>query len=206
MAILAHEYTHHYLYEHKVKKDETYENEILTEIATAFLGIGQFLVEGYYPITWTSDYYNYVFVSGHKTHSITLGYVTPSTIKKAILLATELRRWNPKEVVRSFKSLSDKLFVYIKLIPYRNEYRRVNKNNDHEAMLKDKQSELIVQYNDLQQKYNQFIKNFDTAKIDKKDGDNFVSLANEMSTGEIYSRILKLKNDSKKDTRKSKNF
>jgi len=128
LAILTHEYTHHYLYEHRVKKDKTSENEILTEIATAFLGIGQFLVEGYRSITWTSDYYNYILVSGHQTHTMTLGYVTPATIKKAIILATELRQWNPKEVVKSFNSLFDKLFVYISLIPYRNEVRKINKS------------------------------------------------------------------------------
>jgi len=59
---------------------------------------------------------------------MTLGYVTPATIKKAIILATELRQWNPKEVVKSFNSLFDKLFVYISLIPYRNEVRKINKS------------------------------------------------------------------------------
>lgn len=195
LAILAHEYTHHYLYEHRVRKNETYENEILTEIATTFLGIGQFLVEGYYPITWTSDYYNYVFVSGYKTNTITLGYVTPDTIKKAILLATELRHWNPKEVVKSFRSLFDKLSAYIKLIPYRSEYNRVNKEEAHRKKVESELSELVIRYENLQQKYNNFVKNFDSTKIDKRDGESFVSLANEVSTGEVYSEILKLKNN-----------
>jgi len=59
---------------------------------------------------------------------MTLGYVVPATIKKAIILATELRCWNPKEVVKSFGSLFDKLSVYIKLAPYR---RGINKSEKH---------------------------------------------------------------------------
>ncbi len=194
LAILAHEYTHHYLYEHGVKKDETSENEILTEIATAFLGIGQFLVEGYHPITWTSDYYNYVFVSGHKVHTMTLGYVTPATIRKAIILATELRQWKPKEVVRSFKSLFDKLSAYIKLIPYRSEIRKDEKREREATAIRNELVEIKEKYKDICSEFGKIIERVNSMSISKKDGAKFVILANEISQGNFGNKIENLFN------------
>ena len=196
LAILAHEYTHHYLYEHRVKKDETSENEILTEIATAFLGIGQFLVEGYHPITWTSDYYNYVFVSGHKVHTMTLGYVTPATIKKAIILATELRRWDPKEVVKSFKSLFGKLSAYIKLIPYRNEIRKIEKQKREVITIKKELIKIKEKYKNICLGFDRIPEKVNLPSISKEDGAKFVILANEVSQGDIRNKIDNLLNVS----------
>ena len=116
LAILAHEYTHHYLYQKNIRKNNEDENEILTEVAAAYLGIGQLLVNGYKPIVWTSDYYNYVLVSGHTVHKMSVGYVTPETMKKAIILSAELRKWNPKEVVNSFSSVLDKIIVFFEIM------------------------------------------------------------------------------------------
>ena len=124
LAILAHEYTHHYLYQHNVKKNDTDENEILTDLAAAYLGLGHFLVDGYEPIIWKSNYYNYIFVSGYTTNKIVLGYVTSRTITKAIILSAELRKWHPGEVVSSFSSFFDKIMVYLELWPYRREFER----------------------------------------------------------------------------------
>lgn len=47
LAILAHEYTHNYLYHHGIRESEESENEILTELATAYLGLGHLLIPGY---------------------------------------------------------------------------------------------------------------------------------------------------------------
>jgi len=207
LAILAHEYTHHYLHEHRVKKDNVSENEILTEIATAFLGIGQLLIEGYQPITWTSDYYNYVLVSGSTVHTMTLGYVTPATIKKAIILATELRHWNPKEVVKSFGSLFDKLSVYIKLDPYR---REIKKNEKHRKkiiitnrilaetterekreiiIIKKGLSEIKVKYKNICLGFNEISQKVNPSLMSKEDGESFIVLANEVSQGNIENEI-----------------
>jgi len=201
LAILAHEYTHHYLHEHKVKKDDVSENEILTEIATAFLGIGQFLVEGYRPITWTSDYYNYVFMSGSTVHTMSLGYVTPNTIKKAIILATELRQWNPKEVVKSFKSLFDKLSVYIKLIPYRSEFRKIEKQKREVIIIKEDLMKIKEKYENICLEFNEIFKKVNLSSISKKDGTKFVILANEILKGNIKNKIdnfLKISKDVNK--------
>jgi len=189
LAILAHEYTHHYLHKHEVKKDDVSENEILTEIATAFLGIGQFLVEGYHPITWTSDYYNYVFVSGSTIHTMALGYVTPATIKKAIIFATELRQWDPKEVIKSFKSLFDKLSVYIKLIPYRKEFKR-NKKQEREAIfIQEDLIKIKEKYENICLGFSKIAKKINLSLISKKDGVKFVVLANEISKGNVKNKM-----------------
>lgn len=128
LAILAHEYAHNYLYHHNVGKNNTDENEILTELAVAYLGLGQFLVEGYKPIVWTSDHYKNYSSSGYTMHTIKIGYVTPKTIKKAIILSAKLRKWNPKEVVNSFSLIFDKIMVFFKLWPYRREVKKIKRN------------------------------------------------------------------------------
>jgi hypothetical protein len=195
LAILAHEYAHHYLYKYNIKKNNKDENEILTEMATAYLGLGQFLVNGYKPIVWTSDYYNYVFASGYTTHTVTIGYVTPETIKKAIILSAELRKWNPKEVVNSFSSIFDKIIIYFKLWPYRSEVKKIKYKKD-QYIIKDKIKKELVS---IEEKYKEISSNFDKhsktinlSLISAEDGKKFVELANEISSEYIFFEINKI--------------
>ncbi len=68
LAILAHECTHNYLYHYRVRESEESENEILTELATAYLGLGHLLLAGYEPISWTSNEWDILIASGHTVH------------------------------------------------------------------------------------------------------------------------------------------
>jgi len=213
LAILAHEYTHHYLHEHNVRKNDRDENEILTEVATAYLGLGQFLVDGYKPIVWTSNYYNYVFISGHTTHTMTLGYVPPHTIKKAIILATELRKWEPKDVVSSFSLLVDRIIVYFKLWPYRSEVKKVKRQKEEVVSIKNELDKMVENYKNICLDFDKISKNINLSSISKDDSAEFVKLANELSLGEYKNKItnfLKTVEDSKsenslKDIKKEKN-
>jgi len=202
LAILAHEYAHHYLYQYNIRKDNVDENEILTEIATAYLGLGQFLVNGYKPIVWTSDYYNYVFVSGHTTHTMTVGYVTPGTIKKAIILSAELRKWNPKEVVSSFSSVFDKIIVFLKLWPYRSEIKRIKHEKEqsiiNHRIKKEKLDIIKKELISVEEKYKEILSDFDKhsktinlSLISAEDGKKFVELANEIALADFINEINK---------------
>lgn len=200
LAILAHEYTHHYLYQYNIRKKDQDENEILTEVATAYLGIGQFLVNGYKPIVWTSDYYNYVLVSGYTTHKMSIGYVTPETIKKAIILSAELRKWNPKEVVNSFSSILDKIIVYFRLWPYRSKIKRI-KRNEEEIIIQDRvkqgkidamKKELISieeKYKIISSHFDKHSKTLNLSLISAEDSKKFVELANEIALADFINEI-----------------
>jgi len=118
IAILAHEYAHNYLCHHRVREPREIDQEILTDLSVAYLGLGHLLIPGYEPITWTSDHWNYIYASGHTTHTLTIGYLTPGTIRRAVVIAAELRDWNPKEVTASFRGLSDKFKAYFQIRPY----------------------------------------------------------------------------------------
>lgn len=200
LAILAHEYTHHYLHQYNIRKNNADENEILTEVATAYLGIGQFLVNGYKPIVWTSDNYNYVLVSGYTTHKMSVGYVTPGTIKKAIILSAELRNWNPKEVVNSFSSVTDKIIVFLKLWPYRRKIKRIKRNEENiilqnrvkQGKIDTMKKELITieeKYKLISSHFDEYSKNLNLSLISAEDSKKYVALANEIALADFINEI-----------------
>jgi len=84
LAILAHESTHHYLHEYKIRKTHEKENEILTDLAAAYIGFGPVLFRGYQTIRH-ADFLN------STQSSLTLGYVSPRDIRTASRFATALR-------------------------------------------------------------------------------------------------------------------
>lgn len=203
LALLAHEYAHHYLSYYRVKKIDEAENEILTEVATAFLGLGQLLVNGYKPIVWTSDYYNYIVASGHTTHTATIGYVTLGTIKRAILLSAELRRWDPKEVVNSFSSFTDRISAFFILWPYRNEINKMKRREKQKIDIEMKSrakteaqkktlNEIKKSFQKLVSDFNSFSRTSSLSKISKEDGRRFVEFANDISLGSFLNEIERL--------------
>jgi hypothetical protein len=52
-AILAHELTHHFLFNKNIGYPEIIENERFTDFGTVFLGLGKLTLNGYEPISWT---------------------------------------------------------------------------------------------------------------------------------------------------------
>jgi hypothetical protein len=122
LAILCHEYAHHYLHVHRVSLNHAMRDEYLTDIATAYLGLGFYVLQGYTPITWTSDHWSGLTSDGYTEHSISIGYLTPAVIQTAILLSAPLRNWDPKVVYRSFPDWTSRLSAYFRLRPYRKEF------------------------------------------------------------------------------------
>jgi hypothetical protein len=200
LAILTHEYTHNYLYHHRISESEESENEILTDLATAYLGLGHLLIPGYKPIIWTSDHWNYVFTSGYTTHTLSIGYLTPSTIRKAIIMSAELRNWDSEEVIANFSSVWDKIIAYFQLWPYRNRLRKIEREKKKDAIFMKKRVEQInslkVDVNNIHKVYNQvceLIKSVsittDPSSITAEDGRMFVEMTNKIFIGEPISEI-----------------
>lgn len=48
-AVLCHEFTHYYLRKYSIFKNDKNENEMLTEIASVYLGFGKIILKGYMP-------------------------------------------------------------------------------------------------------------------------------------------------------------
>ena len=107
-AVLAHECIHSYLGHHRVKDSDTHNNEILTDVAAAFLGLGHFLVDAYRPVEWST-----VSNSIRHDHSITLGYVASESLRKAIIITSKIRNWNLLETRSSFRRIDDKTIFYL---------------------------------------------------------------------------------------------
>jgi len=98
LAILAHESVHNYLDSMGIEDKNTDEDEILTDIAAVYLGLGRLLLQGYEPIKWESDHWSRGSEHGYIAHSITIGYVPYQQIRYAIHRAAILRE--EKEFVR----------------------------------------------------------------------------------------------------------
>ena len=70
-GILAHELTHHYLFDRDARRSDVGDNERLTDLATAYLGLGKLTLNGYEPISWS------VMRDGrHVTYTYRVGYLT----------------------------------------------------------------------------------------------------------------------------------
>ncbi len=74
LAILAHECTHNYLYHHQINNPDEVENEVLTDLAAAYLGLGTLILDGYEAITEE------------------IGYVATKDIRYAIVYSAKLRK------------------------------------------------------------------------------------------------------------------
>jgi hypothetical protein len=91
LAIIAHESTHNYLNQKNIRIDDERDNEILTDSAAAYLGLGNLILEGYEPIIWTTDHWISGNSRGHTTRTLTIGYINTDNIRFAVAKSAVLR-------------------------------------------------------------------------------------------------------------------
>lgn len=99
MAILVHESMHNFLDNHGIRLDDRDQNEVLTDVSTAYFGLGREVIKGYKPIVWISDHWQRGNKFGHTTHTYTIGYVPSSLIGYAVYRTAVIRnlpefRWS----------------------------------------------------------------------------------------------------------------
>jgi len=89
-GILAHELTHHFLAAHNVREADTDANERLTDVATAYLGLGKLTLNGYEPLTWLAH-------RGRRTVKYTyrVGYLTSEDMALALQRCCVFRGLSP---------------------------------------------------------------------------------------------------------------
>jgi hypothetical protein len=109
-AILAHEIAHYYLYSHNIVLPDTQNNEYLTEIAAVYLGFGFLMLEGY------------GMFKNNNTYEM-VGYISQSTIKRAIIATAKSRKQQPYHIFNQFGIL-DKLWARKQLSDLMAEYNR----------------------------------------------------------------------------------
>lgn len=110
LATLAHESMHNYLYNKGIRDQNQDENEILTDVSAAYFGLGQLLLSGYKPITWTDQHWSRGNEYGHTTHTCTMGYVPHQMIKYAIYRSAILRQ--EKDFIRILPFYSRPMLRY----------------------------------------------------------------------------------------------
>jgi hypothetical protein len=190
LAILAHESTHRYLYEHGVSDPEESENEILTDLAAAYLGFGALLLDGYEPITWTSNYRVTWEGTSYTTHSILIGYVDPEYIRYAILESAKLRKLPQlATILTPFQRFL--VSSYLRRIA-----RRDTRQKTRIEALIEKTTRLNSLYAQLSAMMKQVSSRATHAKISPRDGRVLVEIANALSLGQIPLAIERLLRDA----------
>ncbi len=210
MGILAHEITHHFLRYYGIGKNNEIENEIFTDITAVYLGFGHLLHRAYKVISYNADYVEKADKSySYTTYERTIGYITPETILKALAISCEKKGWNPKEVIKSIETGSERSNISRKLLKYRirlfNSKISLFRERIKTKKQKTRYHQAILTLNSIQQKYNK-VKNIidelshnDSKSISKDDGAFLVKINNQIFSLNIESEIknkIKLIKDS----------
>lgn len=114
LAILAHELAHHYLiHERRILVNDEAHNELLTEVAAIYLGMGILLLRGYHQRVRYEDGVN---------RTTRLGYLTPHLVYEGIIDTAYLRKQAPPTLLKSLPWISA-LTAIPRLWPLYKDYR-----------------------------------------------------------------------------------
>ena len=177
LAILAHESTHCYLLNCGIAEPNEFENEVLTDVAATYLGLGRLVLSGYEPIVWETDHWRRGQQSGFTRRSMRIGYLQPTGVRQAIAISAELR------AIREYASLlplSHRLVVYFRLW-------RLRKRGERR---KQRARALLAQLGELEDLYDLMASRMVSVQekaahkaIGAAEGAELVELANELSVG-----------------------
>lgn len=179
LAILAHESTHNYLHQYGVRRADETENEILTDIGAAYLGLGGLLLSGYKPIYWTSDHWNWLVARGHTTHTLSLGYVEPKAIRYAIARSAELRRLEQLSAVLPLILRMRVTFHLRKLM------REKGKRDQRLDTIMERVQEVRMVCNRASDMLHNAPKGVRCASLSPEEGRKIVEIANALAVGEV---------------------
>lgn len=101
LATLSHELAHKYLQVNQIKETVEFENEILTDVTTVFLGLGKLMLNGCEYSVQTFEHYNNVV-----QEKFQLGYLKPNQIAFVYLLVCAMRKIPSNEYERGLSPSS----------------------------------------------------------------------------------------------------
>jgi len=186
LGILAHESTHNYLNYWGVREEDALGNEILTDVTAAYLGLGALLLEGYKPISWTSDHWATATASGCTAHMISIGYVKPEGIRYAIARSAELRGLKELASVLPFSARIRVSFHFWKVRRWEEK-----KKKQIEALL-EKLERVKSLYDRTLNMMQKAPTNTSQERIPPEDGRKLVEIANALSLGQIKLTLEEL--------------
>ncbi|MDI7259046.1 MAG: hypothetical protein QME90_03885 [Thermodesulfobacteriota bacterium] len=184
LGILAHESTHNYLNYRGIREEDELENEILTDVAAVYLGLGTLLLEGYKPISWIDS--ATFTASGYTTYTLSVGYLHPDGILYAFAKSAELRQL---EEFSSVLPLSDRIMVSYQFWKVRR--RKEKKKRQIEGLLQkiDRVKSLYDRTLVMMQKTSA---NMSQRKIPPEDGYKLVEIANALTLGQTKLKLEEL--------------
>lgn len=89
VATVIHECTHHFLFKNKIKYKDVRENEILTDIATIYLGFSEYMIQGYQKRTIV----NYKNEFTRLIDDAKIGYVTSKDLQVANKILKKMTKY-----------------------------------------------------------------------------------------------------------------
>jgi len=193
LAILAHESTHHYLDQHEISLPGESENEMLTDAAAAYLGLGGLLYKGYQPIQWTTDHWETPYERGHTVHSVKIGYISDSQVTEAVVYSAKLRFL--EELAASLPAYyRSKVSSYFKELRRREEKAK-QKQIKELKKLSEKLDETNLAYEDISSRMKDAYHHMRKSKMSHKDSKELVEIANALALGEVKRKLDKVSED-----------
>ena len=199
LAILVHESIHNYLYRYGVKHDNEKENEILTDVASAYLGLGHIVYRGYKPITWI-DNEKYTFERySYTKHNATIGYLKSGTIFNATMESVKLRGFDVEKVLNKFGFI-DRIWMYLSLLKYISQKKRRTRDELYGKRILEKNKKSILaisnriksiydKYKNVEATLKKISVNTSTSIGEKEIAFKIVEIMNKLSTGEVENEI-----------------
>jgi hypothetical protein len=140
LAVLAHELSHKWLHQRQIRLDDPTENEILTDIASVFLGFGKYCLNG---CVCTSSSTSSAIGRTVTTHSVlTTGYICRQSFARAYLLMARRQGTPPSQLHRGLSTPArDELLSTPSKFPNvdgRNDSASLSREND---LLRDRIAE-----------------------------------------------------------------
>lgn len=137
LAVLAHELTHHFLFTHNVVVSDTSENEVLTDIATAFIAMGKFAVNGCFT---TIESYNRVM-------TMETGYIKQDCFVYAYFLTCKVHAVDEAEQLLGLNARAIDELYYVHSTPF---YQKMVFPYLSEASANEKRSRIMANLQKLE--------------------------------------------------------
>lgn len=137
LAVLSHELTHHFLFTHDVVANDRNENEILTDIATCFVGLGKFAVNGCFT---TIEAYNRIL-------TMETGYIKQDCFVYAYFLVCKVRGVDEAEQLLGLNSRAIDELYFVHSTPF---YQKMVLPYLNESSANERRSKIVSNLNKLE--------------------------------------------------------
>ncbi|MGA7076629.1 MAG: hypothetical protein WBZ42_08835 [Halobacteriota archaeon] len=182
LGILAHEMTHNYLHYWNIRESDEAENEILTDVAAAYLGLGAILISGYAQAT-------HVTYQGPTriTHTTRIGYISTSNVGYAMKRSAKMRNPVASNQEKGKKSYTSRITGRFRSWQ---DGARKNQTSKQVNIIITRVEELLRSYEHIDRVLQQAPTTF-AKKVSSEDGRKIVDIMNALALGNVKSKLVK---------------